>query len=136
MVNRPTLDPWMDVVGLAFLTISFLVVGRLRNRRRDATLFLVQQRPLLSFFFMGKALSNEHHNNVTDKKFVASCLDHTATSGVGGEPRPLERALQHMLMQRGCQEGTISCCTHPLPSLPLVSWQGGRQGGVVGWFGT
>ena len=87
---------------------------------------------------LGKARSNEHHNKVTDKKCRILSGQHSYL-WVGGDPRSLERALQHMLRQRGCQGGTISCCTHPPPSLSLVSWQGwetGWGGGVVRDTGT
>ena len=70
--------------------------------------------------------------NIIEDKSVASCLDNTATSGLEGEPKSLERALQNMLGNVDARkEPQLLYASSPLTFLSQLAGVGDR----VGWFG-
>ena len=115
----------MGGVGLANLTISFCSS---REIERPVKRCEQQQQQLpLSFSCWGKLCLT----NIIEDKSVASCLGNTATSGLEGN-QDLWKERCRTCWATWMLGRNHSCCTHPPPSLSLVSWQGWE----TGWGGS
>ena len=137
VVNQPTLDQWMDVVGLALLTLSFMCWESEEPAKRCDTFLLVQQQLRLPFLFRrGESFVSGTSHKMTDKRSLSqSCLDRTdyLWSWRGTNLTSCKSAAE-------CFDATgMSGRSHQMlySSSPLTSLKNsaGRVGGRAGWLG-